>query len=428
MTDDPGFPASIEVLDPQEDALFRTSAISANTTSARSSVVNSEVITTQRHDPLQSQGAVRSVGLKDLPKIFRTSTAFTSVSHEQIERVRNMHDKFTEGSQFSFNYNTLLVVASVLAGLGLASNSSTMIISSMLVSPIMGPVVGMAYGATIQDWRLFWTAFRTELLSLLVCVIMGLLLGLATGATGLGETWPTSEMVVRATWTNFLVALPVAFFSGLGVAVGLLDEQTSSLVGVAISASLLPPAVNAGILWVAYGFYQSNLLGHGVGDGGVLPEEVVAYVQPIIRQDVERHQFRQGGFISLALTIANVLIIIGSSMLMFRLKEVSLGLGGYVVVVLYAFESHVGLYAFVCFLQRLPIKKKIFWEDLGVARKIYRHLAIMSNDEEPEENMNTIIAEEPETEDEENMNTIIAEEPETEDEGKEEERSEEKAL
>jgi hypothetical protein len=169
-------------------------------------------------------------------------------------------------------------------------------------------------------------------------------------------------------------------------------------------------------------------LGQGLGDGGILPEEVAAYYKPIVLQDLERDQFRKGGFVSFALTIANVLIIIGSSMLMFRLKEVSLGLGGYVVVVLYAFESHVDLYAFVCFLQRLPIKKKIFWEDLGVARKIYRNLAIMSNDEEPEENMNTIIAEEPETEDEENMNTIIAEEPETEDEGKEEERSEEKAL
>jgi ABC-type amino acid transport system permease subunit len=89
----------------------------------------------------------------------------------------------------------------------------------------------MAYGATIEDWRLFWTAFKTELLILLVCVIMGLLLGLVTGATNLGETWPTSEMVVRATWTNFFVALPVAFISGLGVAVSLLDDPTSSLVG-----------------------------------------------------------------------------------------------------------------------------------------------------------------------------------------------------
>jgi uncharacterized hydrophobic protein (TIGR00271 family) len=417
MTDDPGLPASIEVPNPQKDALLATSAISANTPIETSTVVNSEVITTRRHDPLQSQGAVRSVGLGDLPKIFRTSVAFTSVSHEQIERVRNMHEKFTEGSQFSFNYNTLLVAASVLAGLGLASNSSTMIISSMLVSPIMGPVVGMAYGATIQDWRLFRTAFKTELLSLLVCVIMGLLLGLVTGATRLGETWPTSEMVVRGTWQNFLVALPVAFFSGLGVAVSLLDDQTSSLVGVAISASLLPPAVNAGIIWVAFGYYENNLLGTGYGDG-VLPEEVAAYVRPIVAQDVEREQFRIGGAISLGLTIANVLIIIGSSMLMFRLKEVSLGLGGYVVVVSDSFDSHVAVYAFVCFLQRLPIKKKIFWEDLGVARKIYRNLAVMSNDEESE------------AEAEANMNTMIAEEPQAEDEeeGKEEELPEEKPL
>ena len=34
----------------------------------------------------------------------------------------------------------------------------------------------------------------------------------------------------------------IAFFSGLGVALSVIDDQTSSLVGVAISASLLPPA------------------------------------------------------------------------------------------------------------------------------------------------------------------------------------------
>jgi uncharacterized membrane protein len=77
------------------------------------------------------------------------------MSIEQIERVRKMHEKFSKGSLFSFNYNMLLCVASILAGLGLVSNTITTIIASMLVSLIMGPVVGMAYGATIQDWRLF---------------------------------------------------------------------------------------------------------------------------------------------------------------------------------------------------------------------------------------------------------------------------------
>ena len=36
----------------------------------------------------------------------------------------------------------------------------------------------------------------------------------------------------------------------MGVALSVLDDQTSSLVGVAISASLLPPAVNCGMLLI----------------------------------------------------------------------------------------------------------------------------------------------------------------------------------
>ena len=45
------------------------------------------------------------------------------------------------------------------------------------------------------------------------------------------------------------MGLVVAVFSGVGVALSVLGNNTSSLVGVAISASLLPPAVNAGMCW-----------------------------------------------------------------------------------------------------------------------------------------------------------------------------------
>jgi uncharacterized membrane protein len=53
--------------------------------------------------------------------------------------------------------------------------------------------------------------------------------------------------------------MQVAFFTGLGVAVSLLDDQVNSLVGVAIKASLLPAAVNCGIVWVAHAFYQKGI-------------------------------------------------------------------------------------------------------------------------------------------------------------------------
>jgi uncharacterized hydrophobic protein (TIGR00271 family) len=276
-----------------ESAIFSAGSIPSTHTIVSSRHVESGM-------PLEQQ----RLRLQDVASMLRTSNRFAEVTLEEIERVRNIHETFREGSQFSFNYNTLLIVASILAGLGLVSNSSATIIASMLVSPIMGPVVGMAYAATIQDWRLFRDAARTEFLSLIFCIVSGAAIGSCTGWTHLAEDWPTQEMETRGTWQNFMVALPVAFFSGLGVAVSVLDQQTSSLVGVAISASLLPPAVNAGVLWVAFLYYEK----------GRLPE--------LHDTSYERSDFRIGGSVSLALTLANIVLIIGSSMLMFRMKEV----------------------------------------------------------------------------------------------------------
>jgi uncharacterized hydrophobic protein (TIGR00271 family) len=261
-----------------------------------------------------------------------------------------VHDRFADGVEFSFNYNTLLLVASILAGLGLVSNSSATIIASMLVSPIMGPVVGLAYGTTICDWNMVKRSIRTECFSLMFCILVGAVIGAVTGPTGLSDDWPTSEMSTRGQLDTFLIALPVAFFSGLGVAVSLLDEQTNSLVGVAISASLLPPAVNAGILWVAYAFVKGGVL----NSPSSLPAAETYVVIPVEEEEYNNHDYRRMGLFSLFVTLANILLIWISGMLMFRMKEV------------------------------LPIKKKIFWEDITIARKIYQKRAVMADFDFPE--------------------------------------------
>jgi hypothetical protein len=82
--------------------------------------------------------------IQKVPNILRASnTVYENVTDEQIERIRTIHKTIEAGAKFTFNYNTLLVVASILAELGLVSNSNTTAIASILVSPIMGPVVGM---------------------------------------------------------------------------------------------------------------------------------------------------------------------------------------------------------------------------------------------------------------------------------------------
>eukprot|EP01082_Thalassiosira_pseudonana_P010082 g8968.t1 g8968 contig34:540966-542250(-) len=271
----------------------------------------------------------RPVKFNDLLRVFEEDDNFEAVTIEQIKRVEIMHDKFFDGAVMNFNYCTLLVVASVIAGLGLVTNSSATIIASMLVSPIMGPVVAIAYGATIRDRVLIRKALMNEMVSLLFCILVGAIIGGITGTTNLASEWPTDEMKVRCTMSNFLVGIPIAFFSGLGVAVALLDDQTNSLVGVAISASLLPPAVNSGIIWVAAFFYKDGIIPHN-------------------EEEYTWNDFQRFGWISLGLTLINIVMIWISSMLMFRLKEV------------------------------LPIEKKVFWSDLGIARKVYKGKALLA--------------------------------------------------
>merc|ERR1712121_356886 len=61
--------------------------------------------------------------------------------------------------------------------------------------------------------------------------------------------WPTIEMASRTGWSCLVVGGAIAVPSGVGVAISVLGGNSGSMVGVAISASLLPPAVNTGLYW-----------------------------------------------------------------------------------------------------------------------------------------------------------------------------------
>ena len=164
---------------------------------------------------------------------------------EVVKRIRS-------GAQFTFDYVILVILASIISFFGLLENSSVVLVASMLVSPIMGPILAGIFGAVISDTPLRNRGIKNESISLLLCILIGFLCGLIFSAWiefyGASK-WPTDEMIqrgqLRALWVGALIAMP----SGAGVALSVLGDNTGSMVGVAISASLLPPAVNAGLFW-----------------------------------------------------------------------------------------------------------------------------------------------------------------------------------
>ena len=111
------------------------SAITCENTTPTKSPMRSLLSNTDTRDTPNT----RRVNAQDIRNIFRGSTTTGNVSMEQIERIKRMHDKISDGVDWDFNYTVLIIVASIVAAIGLATDSATTVISSMLLSPIMGP-------------------------------------------------------------------------------------------------------------------------------------------------------------------------------------------------------------------------------------------------------------------------------------------------
>ena len=179
-----------------------------------------------------------------------------------VKRIRS-------GTSFTFDYVAYLFLASFIALLGLIENSSVVIVASMLVSPIMGPVLATLFGCVVADKDLRNRGIRNGLASLFLCILIGFILGLLLIPiekvfTRDGDKFITEEMTDRGTLEDMLLDVFIALASGAAAALSLLGENTSSMVGVAISASLLPPAVNAGFLWSISAFGNRQLIIRGI--------------------------------------------------------------------------------------------------------------------------------------------------------------------
>lgn len=222
-------------------------------------------------------------------------------------RVEQVKEQIEEQAELSLDYLALLTIASILAGIGLVTDNAVVIVASMLVSPIMGPVMGMTFGSQVLDWGLTTRSCWHEFLSLLLAVMIGAVIGVTTSFCPSADTWPTEQMSSRGDTTGLIAGIAIAIPSGMGVALSILGNNTSSLVGVAISASLLPPAVNAGILWVF-----AILIRIGAVDAPNIQDN-----------DGNPYDYNLIAVTSFALTMVNIVCIWVSGMLMFRIKEVA---------------------------------------------------------------------------------------------------------
>lgn len=148
---------------------------------------------------------------------------------------------------FSGSNLWVLACAIMVASVGLNVNSTAVVIGAMLISPLMGPIVGAGFALGIFDFHLL----RKSLKNLLLSTIVGLLVSFLYFF--LSPYKEAHSEIIARTAPNIYDVL-IAFFGGLvGVIAVTRVEKGNPIPGVAIATALMPPLCTAG-----YGLATGN--------------------------------------------------------------------------------------------------------------------------------------------------------------------------
>lgn len=148
-------------------------------------------------------------------------------------------DRRREESDLSARYLFMLAMSAGIAILGLLLSSPAVVIGAMLLSPLMGPIIGLGFALATGDFHWIRHASKSllvgTLLSILLCAIIVVFSPLQT---------VTPEIAAR-TRPN-LFDLLVALFSALAGAYAMIRGREGTVVGVAIATALMPPLAVVG--------------------------------------------------------------------------------------------------------------------------------------------------------------------------------------
>ena len=150
-------------------------------------------------------------------------------------------DNIRKGVEFKGTNLWVLIFATFVASLGLNVNSTAVIVGAMLISPLMGPIMGMGLSVGINDFELLKRSLRNFGFMVLASIFTSTLYFFISPLSG-----AQSELLARTTPTTYDVL--IAFFGGLaGIAAQARKHRPSTVIpGVAIATALMPPLCTAG--------------------------------------------------------------------------------------------------------------------------------------------------------------------------------------
>lgn len=158
----------------------------------------------------------------------------------ELESYDIIYDNVNKGVPFKGTNLWVLFFAIIVASVGLNVNSTAVIIGAMLISPLMGPIMGLGLSIGINDIDLLKKSFKNYVLAAAIGLTASTLYFLVTPIDD-----AHSELLARTSPTVYDVL--IAFFGGLAGIVATSSKLKGNVIpGVAIATALMPPLCTAG--------------------------------------------------------------------------------------------------------------------------------------------------------------------------------------
>jgi len=176
-----------------------------------------------------------------------------------------------EDSTLSGAFLVFLVAATLVAAVGLLTDSTVLIVGAMALGPEFGPLAGLAVAVVQRRWRPALSSLRALAVGFPVAIAGAAVMVALLEAAGLV---PVEYLQGRRPLTSFVshpdaFSVLVALVAGIAGTVSLTSSKASTLVGVVISVTTVPAAANIA---------AAAVTGHGAEAGGAAVQLVVNLV------------------------------------------------------------------------------------------------------------------------------------------------------
>jgi uncharacterized hydrophobic protein (TIGR00341 family) len=190
-------------------------------------------------------------------------------------------------SKSDLTYIMFVILSAIVVTIGLIKNSPAIVIGGMVIAPLLGPVISLAFSAILGDFKLARSSFYTVTSGVVIAIVISILFSQLFSIP-----LYSNEFMARTQVDVTDVVLALA--SGAAGALSVIRNFGGTLVGVMVAVAILPPTIVLGMTLGAFMWYEAlgALLLLAVNINSILLSAIIVFtavgIRPIKYDEVKR--------------------------------------------------------------------------------------------------------------------------------------------